>query len=126
MVKKSNEKAGRKHKTSLDWTCQMVKLITRWLRRPWILVGGGAYACMNLATTCAKQNVTLISRLRLDAQLFKFPVYEKNKLGRKPIKGKRIYLKEILMDQKQIWQTGIVNWYGSEKKMVEYLTFVCL
>ncbi len=124
--KKSNEKAGRKHKTSLDWTRQMVKLIRRWLRRSWILVGDGAYACMDLATACIKQNVILISRLRLDAQLFEFPVYEKKKLGRKRIKGERIQLKKLLADEKQIWQTGVVNWYGGEKKAIEYLTFVCL
>lgn len=124
--KKSNEKAKRRHKTSLGWTCQMVKLISRWLRRPWILVGDGAYACMNLADTCAKQNVTLISRLRLDAQLFEFPVYEEKKLGRKPVKGNRIYLKTILAEQKSLWQSGLVNWYGGETKLVEYLTFICL
>jgi len=125
--KKSNEKANRRHKTSLDWTRQMVKLISRWLRRSWILVGDGAYACMDLAAVCIKQNVTLISRLRLDAQLFQFPVIEeKKKRGRKRIKGKRIYLKDLLSDQTQPWQTGIVNWYGGEKKTIEYLTFICL
>jgi hypothetical protein len=124
--KKSNEKAGRRHKTSLDWTRQMVKLISRWLQRSWILVGDGAYACMDLAAACIKQNVTLISRLRLDAQLFHFPVIENKKKGRKPIKGKRIHLKELLVDQKQNWQTGVANWYGGEKKTIEYLTFVCL
>jgi hypothetical protein len=124
--KKSNEKAGRRHKTSLDWTGQMVKLISRWLKRSWILIGDGAYACLDLAITCIKQNVTLISRLRLDAQLFEFPVYEEKKLGRKPIKGKRIYLKKLLAEQNGLWQTGLVNWYGGEKKTVEYLTFICL
>jgi hypothetical protein len=68
----------------------------------------------------------LISRLRLDAQLFEFPDNEKKKLGRKRVKGKRIHLKELLTDQNQNWQTGIVNWYGSEKKTIEYLTFICL
>jgi hypothetical protein len=124
--KKSNEKAGRQHKTSLDWTRQMVKVVTRWLRRPWILIGDGAYACMDLAIACIKHHVTLISRLRLDAQLFHFPVYEKKKLGRKPIKGKRIQLKELLVDPEQIRQTAVVNWYGGEKKEIEYLTFICL
>lgn len=124
--KKSNEKSGRRHKTSLDWTRQMVKLVSRWLRRSWVLVGDGAYACMDLAAACIKQNVVLVSRLRLDAQLFQFPVREKKKSGRKPIKGKRIYLKELLIDQKQTWQTAIVNWYGGEKRTIEYLTFICL
>lgn len=124
--KKSNESQQRRHKTSLDWTRQMVKVVSLWLKRPWILIGDGAYACMDLAATCIKKNVTLISRLRLDAQLFHAPVPEKKKLGRKPIKGKRIQLKELLIDPEQIWQTATVNWYGGEQKQVEYLTFVCL
>jgi DDE superfamily endonuclease len=124
--KKSNEKIGRRHKTSLDWTRQMMKLVSRWLRRHWILIGDGAYACMDLATACIKQNVTLISRLRLDAQLFEFPVYEEKKLGRKRIKGNRIHLKKFLSDTEQIWQTGTVDWYGGEKKTIEYITFICL
>ena len=66
--KKCNEKAKKRHKTSIDWTQQMVKLVTRWIKRPWILLGDGAYACMELAQTCLKQQVTLISRLRLDSQ----------------------------------------------------------
>lgn len=30
--KRSNETAGRRHKTSLDWTRQMVCLVSRWLK----------------------------------------------------------------------------------------------
>lgn len=41
--KKANETAGRRHKTSLDWTRQMTCLVSHWLKRPWILVGDGAY-----------------------------------------------------------------------------------
>lgn len=124
--KKSNEAEGRRHKTSLDWTRQMVCLVTRWLKRQWVLVGDGAYACMDLALTCIVLNVVLISRLRLDAQLFEFPVFEKKKPGRKPIKGKRIQLKELLNDPNQIWQTELVDWYGGEKRQIEYITFTCL
>ena len=124
--KKSNEAEGRRHKTSLDWTRQMVILVNRWLRRQWILVGDVTYACMDLALLCIKLNVVLISRLRLDAQLFEFPVFEKKKLGRKPIKGKRIQLKELLSDPEQTWQTDTVNWYGGETRRIEYTTFTCL
>jgi hypothetical protein len=124
--KKANEKAGRRHKTSLDWTRQMVILVSRWLKQQWILIGDGAYACMDLAVTCIKRRVTLISRLRLDAQLYQFPIYEKKKLGRKPIKGGRINLKELLVDTNQNWQTGLVNWYGGEQRAIEYTSFTCL
>ena len=48
----------------------MVRCISRWLKRKtWILVGDGAYACMALAKVCMNSGATLISRLRLDAQL---------------------------------------------------------
>ena len=124
--KKANEKAGRRHKTSIDWTRQMVILVSRWLRRAWILVGDGAYACMELAKSCVKNNVVLISRLRLDAQLFKLPAHEQGKLGRKPIKGEHINLKQLLQDPTQVWQTLTANWYGGEQKVLEYLSFVCL
>lgn len=77
-IKKANEKAERRHKTSIDWTRQMVKLVSRWLKRPWILIGDGAYACMKLAQNCIKHKVTLISRLRLDAQLFESPRSNQN------------------------------------------------
>ena len=124
--KKCNEKAKKRHKISIDWTQQMVKLVTRWVKRPWVLLGDGAYACMDLARTCLKQQVTLISRLRLDAQLFEFPELTEKKRGRKPIKGKRIFLKKLLEDTTQLWETMEVDWYGGKKKNLEYLTFVCL
>ena len=64
--------------------------------------------------------------MRLDAQLFEFPVPEKKKLGRKPVKGKRIQLKALLNDPKQSWQIDTVDWYGGETRQIEYLTFTCL
>lgn len=124
--KKANESSGRRHKTSIDWTRQMLSVVSRWLNRPWILVGDGAYACMELAKSCIKRNVTLISRLRLDAQLFEQPIILPKKLGRKPVKGTRINLKKLLSDPQQNWQSIVVNWYGGKQNIVECLTFVCL
>jgi hypothetical protein len=125
--KKSNERAGRCHKTSIDWTQQMVILVSRWLHKAaWILVGDGAYACMALAQTCIKRNVTLLSRLRMDAQLFEFPEHLPKQLGRRRIKGKRIILKSLLTDLTQPWQSLVVNWYGGEQKTLECLSFTCL
>lgn len=125
--KQANEKAGKRHKTSIDWTCQMVKFVARWLNRAsWILVGDGAYACTDLAHTCINTGVTLISRLRQDAQLFEFPEFKPKKLGRPPIKGKRISLKALLDDPEQTWQSSKIDWYAGKSKIVEYSTFVCL
>ena len=126
--KKSDETAGIRHKTSIDWTIQMVRCVSRWLNRAaWILVGDGAYACMALAKACVKSGATLVSRLRLDAQLYDFPVTKPlGQRGRNRVKGKRIQLKELLLDPSQTWQTLTVKWYGGEKRTIEYLTFECL
>lgn len=124
--KKANEKAGKRHKTSIDWTRQMVKQVSKWLNRPWVLIGDGAYACMDLARNCIKTNVALVSRLRLDAQLFQSPVFSPKKLGRPPVKGEHINLRGLLNDSTQNWQSLTVNWYGGEQKILECLSFVCL
>ena len=126
--KKSDEAAGKRHKTSIDWTIQMVLCVSRWLNcAPWILVGDGAYACMALAKSCVKSGASLVSRLRLDAQLYEFPdAAPAGQRGRKRVKGKRIRLKELLTDSSQVWQTLTVKWYGGEQRSIDCLTFECL
>jgi hypothetical protein len=88
--KKCNEKRNRKHKTSIDWTILAMRLISRWLKRSWIMIGDGGFACIRLGHACIKNNVTLISRLRLDATLYNFPIMPaKSQRGRRPEKGAR-------------------------------------
>ena len=126
--KKSNIAAGKTHKTSIDWTIIMMKLVCRWLGgRTWVLIGDGAYACMHLAHACIKKGVTLVSRLRLDAQLYEFPEPRvSNSRGRKRIKGKRIHLTEYINDDSKDWKTCEVKWYGGQQKTVKLLSQVCL
>jgi len=126
--KKANIAAGRTHKTSIDWTITMMKIVSRWLnKKQWLLLGDGAYACLRLASACIKNRVTLISRLRLDAQLYEFPEPAPvGKRGRKRIKGDRIYLKKLVADESQPWETHEVKWYGEKTKTVKLLTNVCL
>jgi hypothetical protein len=64
----ANRQAKKRHKTPVDWTCQVVKVVSRWLRRPGVLLGEGAFACLRWGWTCVQQQVGLISRFRLDAQ----------------------------------------------------------
>lgn len=40
--KHANKKRGRTHRMTVDWTIVMLKRVTRWLKRSWILVGDGA------------------------------------------------------------------------------------
>ncbi len=119
--KKANEKAGRRHKTTLDWARQMMLQLRRWLPdRAIILIGDGTYACVRFALACKQHSVVLVSRLRLDARLFDFPGPQpKSKRGPKPKKGKRLdSLKQRAQDPGQPWRTATVRWYGGQRKEV--------
>ena len=128
--KAANEKAKKRHKTTIDWATQMVLAVSSWLgQRPWILVGDGAYACVNFALACKKKGCTLISRLRLDSRLFEFPgPVQPGKRGPKPKKGAKLPSLKSMADakEKQNWLTIEVSWYGGEIKLLNVLTGTCL
>ena len=125
----ANDKAGKVHKTTVEWTILAVRVISRWMSyTSWTLVGDGAYASVALAHACIENQVKLVSRLRLDARLFDFPAPQpKSKRGRKPQKGKRLpKLSELAKDPHQPWQDCEVAWYGRTRKLVRLLSGVCL
>jgi hypothetical protein len=125
----ANTNECKRHKTTIDWTIQMIKQVRRWERkRELYLVGDGAYSCVNLGLECVKNNISLVSRLRLDSNLYDFPpLPEPHKRGRKPLKGKSLPKLEILAkDRSQKWKSGTLVWYGQTFKTVNYLSGVCL
>lgn len=122
--KKSNEACGRTHKTSIDWTIIAIRVISRWLKRSWVLIGYGGFACVRLAHACIKQRVTLVSRLRLDAALYKFaPLPAKRQLGRHREKGERVIsLAKLALDSTQPWRNICIDWYGGVTKNIRLLS----
>ncbi len=126
--KKCNEKRGRVHKTSIDWTILAIRIIVRWLKRSFVLIGDGGFACVRLGHVCLKNNVTLISRLRLDAALYEFaPSPIPGQLGRHREKGDRVIsLKKLAEDTTQPWRDAEIAWYGGEKKSVRLLSGIHL
>jgi len=92
------------------------------------LLGDGAYACVHLAHVCRARGVTLISRLRLDAQLYAFP--DRNappRRGPKPLKGKRLpSLKERVQEALAYGKDLEIPWYGGTARRVRVLSNVCL
>src|SRR3989338_413594 len=113
---KANEARGRTHKTAVDWAILAMRVISRFLKRSFVLIGDGGFACLELGHACIKRNVTLVSRLRLDAALYSFaPTPEKGQLGRHREKGGRLLsLKKLANDLTQAWTEVTVNWYGGE------------
>jgi hypothetical protein len=125
---RANQAAKKRHKTTIDWTCQVVKVVSRWLQRPWVLLGDGAFACLRLAWTCVQQQVVLISRLRLDAQLYEFPPPPvPGRRGPKPRKGARLpTLQSRVAQAQQSGEEMELYWYGGETRRVRLLSGVAL
>jgi DDE superfamily endonuclease len=126
---RANGAVGKRHKTTIDWAIQMLKIVSRWLgARAWVLVGDGGYAGVRLAWACVDHQGTLISRLRLDARLYAFPApVPPGKRGPKPKKGPRLPpLKSLVEEATPQGQEVEVPWYGGERKRVWLPSGVCL
>jgi hypothetical protein len=122
---KSTKNQGKRHKTSLDWSIQMVMQLVRWAPSiPFILVGDGGFACAKLAWVCFKNEVALVSRLKMNARIYAIPEEAPaGKRGRKPKKGARlISFKEMLKKEDLPWKEAEVAGYDGKKKRVQYLT----
>ena len=124
----ANQQAKKRHKTAVDWTGQVVKTVSRWLRRPWVLLGDGGFACLRLGWTCVQPQVVLISRLRLDAQLYDFPALPvRPRRGPKPCKGARLpALRDRVMEAQQSGDEHEVYWYGGQTRRVRLLSAIAL
>jgi len=122
---KSTKKQGKRHKTTLDWSTQMVMQLVRWaLAVPFILVGDGGFACAKLAWTCFKNNIALVSRLKMNPSIYSLAgEVPPGKRGRKPKKGIRlISFKEMLKMEDLPSKEVKIEGYDGKRKKVQYLT----
>lgn len=128
---RTNQANGKRHKTSIDWTMQMITAVRRWVPdKVIVLVTDGGLAAVKLGLRCARfvNPVTYISRLRLDARLFDQPGPQPpSKPGPKPKKGKRqLSLNQRLKDPKTKWWKLSIPWYGGKKREIEIATGISL
>ena len=113
-----------KHRTSVEYAMLMMRKISMHLKRPWILLGDGGFACVKLGLACVRAKVTLVSRLRLDAALYE-PIEDADtkKAGRKKLKGNKAESLNKLIQQKDLaWIEQEVTWYRGVKKRVNLFT----
>ena len=123
--KKSVKAEGKRYKTTVDWSVQMVSQLVRWFpEAPFILVGDGGFACARLAWKCFKLNVALVSRLKMNARIYAIPEPSpKGKRGRKPTKGVRLMtFKEMVQKDDLPWEEVEITGYDGKKKKVKFLT----
>ena len=123
-----DQEHGRPHRTLSDWARQMILQVAHWLRRrTLIFVADQSYAVVDLLAGCTRlaKNVTIITRLRLDAALNEpAPPRKPGQKGRPPLKGKRLpTLHQRLQDPTTAWmRLTIGNWYNRGPREVEIAT----
>jgi hypothetical protein len=112
---RSNHQCGRRHKLLTDWARQGALQICRWIpERDIVFVGDSGFAVHELAHAIGGR-ATLISRLRLDANLFASPPErDAHTLGRPAQKGPALpKLKTLLSNPTTPWRGITVSaWYG--------------
>jgi hypothetical protein len=129
---KTAQRLRRKNWTIVQWTSHLIGWVRRWQPdREIVLVGDGSYAAIVLVQRCQrlKQPVKLISRLRLDAQLYDPPPTErpKGKRGPMPKKGARQpQLADRLADEQTQWCKMELSWYSDGLQTIEYATGTAL
>lgn len=104
-------KYRRRHKPLLDWARQMIWQVQRWLPdRELVVVGDSAFSALEWLSALVRRNVTVVTRLRLDAALYDpAPVRQPGTNGRPRKKGKRRpTLRQILQRKATRWQSLLV------------------
>ena len=127
---RSHDQRQNRHKTITHWARQMIRQLHRWLpERALVIVADGSYALLSfLANVVRLPQVTILTRMRLDAALYDpVPQRKAGKKGRPALKGKRQpTLAKRLLDCETVWQTGMLCCYGGIRRQVEVATGTAL
>jgi hypothetical protein len=114
---------SKRHKKLTDWARQLVLQARRWMPgRPLVLVADSGFAALELLAALVRHSVICVTRLRLDAALYKpAPPRRPGTIGRPRTKGARLpNLAEVLTDKATVWQRVTVpGWYGGGDRLVE-------
>ena len=114
----------RSAKTLLDWARQVALQIHRWLPdRRIVIVGDTAFAAIDFLGA-VRNHVSVVTRLRLDANLYAPAPPRRRARGRPAVKGKRLpTLTQVLDNARTVWQRHTVAlWYGRTNRVVEIAT----
>ena len=114
----------RAAKTLLDCARQVALQVHRWLPgRRIVIVGDTAFAAIEFLGAVLNY-VSVVTRLRLDANLYAPAPPRRAGRGRPAVKGKRLpTLTQVLHDAGTVWQRHAVTlWYGRTNRVVEIAT----
>jgi hypothetical protein len=118
----------RAPKTLIDWARQAILQIHRWLPgRAIVVVADSAFAAVELLDAL-RGRASVVTRLRLDANLFAPPPPRKPGPGRPSIRGKALpKLKSLINHPDTIWQSHTVPlWYSQINRTIEFASGTAL
>jgi hypothetical protein len=124
-----HKERGIRHRKLTDRARQAILTIKRWLPDfDLVFVGDSSYAALDLLNA-VNSKVTVVSRLRLDAALYKRAAARKpGQMGRPRKKGVRLpTLQAIIDNPKTKWKRlKIKRWYGEENREIEIVSGKCV
>ena len=122
---RANAERGRRHKPLTRWAIQAILQTRRWLpERAITIVGDSSFACFELIAA-VRRHVRLITRLRLDANLFApAPPRRPGQRGPRACKGQRLpKLTDVLANPATRWiRVWVTEWYGDESRVLEIVS----
>ncbi len=120
-----NQQEGRIHKTPIELAMGLMAALLHWFpQRKFILLGDGGYASHELAAFCHRhrRRLTLVSLLHPRAHLRNPPAKRrKGQMGRIAIRGAKLPHPQDVV-AKAPRQRATVNWYGGNKRRLEFVT----
>ena len=123
------EERGRRHRKLTDRARQLLLLAARWLPgREVVVVADSSFAALELLDA-VRQQMTVVTRLRLDAALYEpAPHRAPGQNGRPRKKGQRLpTLAEVAQNRRTDWQrVKVKRWYGEGEREVEVATATCV
>jgi hypothetical protein len=120
-----NTAHGRRHKKLTDWARQAILQVRRWVPdRKLIFVADSSFSALELIAA-VRRHVCLVTRLRLDANLFApAPARRPERRGRPPLKGRQLPKLASMLENKKIRWTrlSMPYWYGDRRCVLEIAT----
>jgi hypothetical protein len=121
----------RRHQKLTGRAWQVIALVARWWPdRVQVFVADSSFAAFVLLDQVSRlKNASLITRLRMDAQLYGFaPQRQPGQLGRPRLKGaRRPSPAQRLKDRRTKWEKlEVEGWYGGGQRQVEVYSETCL
>ncbi len=119
------QQRGRRHKPITVWARQLLRQVHRWLPgRTLVLVADSSYSALDLLAAL-RPVATVVTRLRLDAQLFTpAPPRQPHQKGRPRLVGQRLpTLEQHTSDPRTAWTpVTVAHWYGRQTREVELVS----